>query len=153
MGLWLTALLLAPLIILAGLSLASRKPPTLGVKGGHLLPCPASPNCVNSEDNGGASIPPLVIQGSPSQAWAAAREAVRQGGGAIVVEEPGYLRATFTTPLLRFIDDLELRLDEQQGVIHIRSASRVGRSDFGANKKRVKQITQLYCRNAETSCP
>jgi uncharacterized protein (DUF1499 family) len=38
------------------------------------------------------------------------------------------------------VDDVELRLDADQGLIHIRSASRVGRSDFGVNRKRVKDI-------------
>lgn len=152
--LWVVAvLLLAPVLILAGLSLASRNPPALGVKQGRLLPCSGASSCVSSETPGSAAIAPLPAGQSPARSWAAAREAVRQAGGSIIAEEPGYLRAAFATPLWRFIDDLELRLDEQQGVIHIRSASRVGRSDFGANRKRVAEIASLYCRDSAGPCP
>lgn len=154
MGYWLTGLLLVPVLALAGLSLASRKAPELGIMEGRLMPCPASPNCVSSEEAGAASfISPLPAHGPPGPAWTTARKAVRQAGGAIRKENEGYLWATFTTPLLRFTDDLELRHDAQAGVIHIRSASRVGRSDFGANRKRVEKIKTLYCHLSGTPCP
>jgi uncharacterized protein (DUF1499 family) len=58
----------------------------------------------------------------------------------IVEEGPGYLHATFTSPLFRFVDDLELRADAEAGVVHVRSASRAGYYDFGANARRVEAL-------------
>ncbi|MDQ6965890.1 MAG: DUF1499 domain-containing protein, partial [Mariprofundaceae bacterium] len=54
-----------------------------------------------------------------------------------------YLHATFTSRLFRFVDDVELHRDAASGVVHIRSASRVGHSDFGVNRKRVEVIRKL----------
>jgi uncharacterized protein (DUF1499 family) len=65
-------------------------------------------------------------------------------GGVIVLVENGYLAATFQSPLFRFVDDVELRLDRPSGVIHIRSASRVGRSDLGKNRERVEAIRRRF---------
>ncbi len=155
MGYWLlTGLLLVPMLALAGLSLASRKAPQLGIVEGRLLPCPGTPNCISSEEAGATSFTdPLPAHGSPERAWLNVKEAMRQAGGAILKEGESYLWATFTTPLLRFTDDVELRYDARQDVIHIRSASRVGRSDFGTNRKRVERIKDLYCRISEKPCP
>ncbi|WP_315983685.1 DUF1499 domain-containing protein [Aliamphritea spongicola] len=47
-----------------------------------------------------------------------------------------YLATRFTSRIFRFVDDFELRINESAGVLHIRSASRVGRSDFSVNRKR-----------------
>jgi uncharacterized protein (DUF1499 family) len=55
-------------------------------------------------------------------------------------DESGYLHAECQSRLFRFTDDLELRLDAARGVIHVRSASRVGHSDLGANRKRVEAL-------------
>jgi len=56
----------------------------------------------------------------------------------IVQEDNGYVRAVLTSRLFRFRDDLEL--DVQAGCVHVRSASRVGYSDLGANRKRVEAL-------------
>jgi len=53
------------------------------------------------------------------------------------------LHATYKTPLVGYTDDLELLLDEDSGVLHIRSASRIGRSDLGANRKRIEALRLL----------
>jgi uncharacterized protein (DUF1499 family) len=57
-----------------------------------------------------------------------------------VLADAGYLHATFTTPLLKFTDDLELWLDAPGGVLQVRSASRLGRSDLGVNRARVERL-------------
>ena len=59
--------------------------------------------------------------------------------GEIVQDSGVYLHATFVTPIMRYKDDVELRLDDDR--IHIRSASRVGYSDLGANRQRVARLT------------
>jgi uncharacterized protein (DUF1499 family) len=51
---------------------------------------------------------------------------------------------TFASALFGFVDDLEIRIDAEVGSIHLRSASRVGKSDLGANRKRVEIIQKLY---------
>ncbi len=52
---------------------------------------------------------------------------------------------------MRFVDDLEARLDIDAGLIHMRSASRTGYYDFNVNRKRVEQIRKkmnVYLRSA-----
>lgn len=65
-------------------------------------------------------------------------------GARVMAREPGYLRAEFRTRLFRFVDDVELLADEGAGVIHFRSASRLGRRDFGVNRRRMERIASLY---------
>jgi len=67
------------------------------------------------------------------RAWVAARPEAR-----IVEERPGYLYAEFTSRWMRFVDDVEFLLDPASGLIHVRSASRLGRKDFGVNRARIE---------------
>jgi uncharacterized protein (DUF1499 family) len=62
----------------------------------------------------------------------------------IVTQRDDYLHAEFTTPLLRFVDDVEFLADPAAGVIHVRSASRVGYSDLGVNRRRVRRIREAF---------
>lgn len=61
----------------------------------------------------------------------------------IIKAENNYLAATFTSSLFKFVDDFELRLDNDGNKLHIRSASRLGYSDFGVNKRRVEHFLEL----------
>ncbi|MDZ7661673.1 DUF1499 domain-containing protein [Thiohalophilus sp.] len=141
----LAALIVVVGAILVALSIASRKQPELGLVDGRLPPCPASPNCVCSEyPSNDAYIKPLGYNGSPENALARLKQVIGDTGGEVIGEEADYLHAVYQTPWLRFIDDVELRLDKHQQVIHVRSASRVGRSDFGANRKRVETIRAAF---------
>jgi uncharacterized protein (DUF1499 family) len=65
-------------------------------------------------------------------------------GATVVTSQPGYLYAEFSTPVLKFVDDVEFLLDQPAGVIQMRSASRLGRKDFGANRKRLEAIRQRF---------
>jgi uncharacterized protein (DUF1499 family) len=116
-----------------------KRPDNLGVRDGRLAPCKRSPNCVSSQAEPSDLehyIPP--IRGS----MAAARDAVRAMPRSTIVEERGdYLYAEFRTRLLRYVDDVELFFDGQ--VIHVRSCSRLGRRDFGVNRKRVEALRAL----------
>ena len=58
----------------------------------------------------------------------------------IVAFEDRYLHARCETPLMRFVDDLELLLDADGKTVGVRSASRVGYSDLGTNRKRVEHL-------------
>ena len=86
-------------------------------------------------------IAPLDAGADPERSFEALRAVVSGFPGAsIVTESPGYLYAEFTTPVFRFVDDVEFLLDAPQRVIHVRSASRLGKGDLGANRKRVEAI-------------
>jgi uncharacterized protein (DUF1499 family) len=72
------------------------------------------------------------------------KNSVREMGGSIQVENDNYLAATFASSIFRFVDDLEIRVDKDQKIIHLRSASRVGRSDQGVNRERIERLKSLY---------
>ena len=131
------------------LSLVSHKGAAAGMLDGRLHPCPDTPNCVCSEyPQSAAFVEPLAFEGDANAAWAQAQMTIIELGGEILRVENGYLAATFQTALFCFVDDVELRLDREAGVIHIRSASRVGRSDLGANRKRVEAIRSRFSAHA-----
>lgn len=62
----------------------------------------------------------------------------------VIVNEDHYIHVTYTTPVFRFIDDVEFLIDDSAGLVHYRSASRVGYSDLGVNSRRMKEFTDLY---------
>lgn len=132
-------------VALLVLSVSSRKQPELGLIDGRLRSCPARPNCVCSETGySGEAVDPLGYSIAHEAAWRTLRQAILATGGVIVREQGPYLHATYQTPVMRFIDDVELRLDQDLHVIHIRSASRVGHSDLGANRRRVARIRKAF---------
>ena len=121
----------------------SRSGSAAGLVGDRLTPCPASPNCVCSEDRGAAAhfVEPLAIGGTPpAQALQLLAAIVEQQGGQVVTAGDDYLAATFASSMFGFVDDVEFRADAATGLIHLRSASRVGHSDLGANRKRAEAI-------------
>lgn len=117
-----------------------------GVVGGALAPCPTSPNCVSSEPGSGDHwIEPFAYQGDGREVLARFVGLVSELPRVeIVTSEAEYAHAAFTTKWMRFTDDLELRLDEANDVVHVRSASRVGHSDLGANRARVESLRPLF---------
>lgn len=140
--LWIFLLPLAALLAVRAYGRFSPPPRTLGISQGQLYPCPASPNCVCSESNSqndAGSIPPLPAPSSaPLQTLKATLKSI--GGNQLVSESSNYLHYTFTTPLWGFIDDVEFRLDASNQWFHVRSASRIGYSDLGTNRKRIEMI-------------
>ncbi len=142
MGFALTAL--AGLIVLAVAVMLIRRAGAESVAGGvtagSLAPCPQRPNCVSSQAGDELhAVEALRVAGAePLQRI---KDALSNEPSARLIEETdGYLHYVFTTRLWRFQDDVELLLDRQAGVVHIRSASRIGYSDLGANRKRVEWI-------------
>ena len=118
----------------------------VGLVEGRLRPCPSSPNCACSQDEeAGHHIEPLRFSGSPREAWDRLHALIEKLPRARVVSrDDRYLHVEFTTLLLRFVDDAEFLLDETTSVIHVRSASRIGHSDLGANRKRIEAIRQRW---------
>jgi uncharacterized protein (DUF1499 family) len=136
----LTITIGAPMGLFSG-----TRPDNLGVHDGRLAPPKRTPNNVTSQIDKNADaehyIEPLRYTGDAGQAWAALKQIV--GGmrrAKVVTSEPGYLYAEFTSKLMGFIDDTEFYLDEKAGVIQVRSASRLGRRDFGVNRGRIEYI-------------
>ncbi|MDP2172040.1 MAG: DUF1499 domain-containing protein, partial [Rhodocyclaceae bacterium] len=78
----------------------------------------------------------------PATAWPAIREFVATGmpRTAIVTEQEDYLHAECRSAVLGFVDDLELHLRPGTTVVAVRSASRLGHSDFGVNRGRVEDL-------------
>jgi len=139
-----TAVLASGLLLFAATSCVG---PDVGLEGGALRACPGSPNCVSSEAPVGdaSRVEPLSIpqDRTPEQAFAALA-AVLEGRATLETRGPDYLHAVFKTRLLRFRDDFEARLDAGAGVIQVRSASRLGYSDLGANRRRVEEIRAAF---------
>ena len=123
----------------------SAKTPDVRLQAGRLRPCPQTPNCVSSESTDPQSrIEPLRFKGSAQKAWADLASSIRALDGTIVDERDGFLWATFTSRIFRFVDDMEFRLVADAGVIQLRSGSRVGKSDMGVNRERVERLRKLF---------
>lgn len=120
-----------------------RRPSNLGVRDGRLAPCRRTPNCVSSQADPSDRehyIAPIAFSGS----MAGLRKEIEALPLATVIEAQGdYLYAEFRTPILRFVDDVELYYDKRSSLIQVRSASRLGRRDFKANRNRVEQLRTL----------
>ena len=129
--------------------LAGQPPGDLGVREGRLKAPSDKPNSVSSQaalwpghaQLAYASIAPLTVAGDAAAAMAKVRSVVESTPGARVVQaDGGYLRAEFTTRLMRYTDDVEFWFDSAAGVVQVRSASRLGESDIGANRARVEAL-------------
>ena len=107
----------------------------------RLQPCPSSPNCVCSDATDSHGIEPLAIAGDPQLMWQRLQDYLAQQRGFTIKQvDDHYLRVEAKTRLLRFVDDVEFELRTGDGVIAVRSASRVGYSDLGANRRRIEKI-------------
>ncbi len=116
---------------------SGTRPTNLGVKDGKLADCPDSPNCVCSQ----SSAPGAKIASLPMVSIDLLKKVINSMEGTIIVaESSGYLYIEFKTKLMGFVDDVEFYLDRSQNVIHVRSASRLGKSDLGVNRQRVEAI-------------
>jgi uncharacterized protein (DUF1499 family) len=131
--------------------LSGQRPVDLGPRDGKLKPPRAEAwNTVSSQaalhpHTDYHAIAPLSYQGDGKAAFARLTSIVREKKNAnVVTAEPGYLYAEFQTKWLKFVDDVEFLLDEQAGVIHMRSASRLGRKDFGVNRMRLESIRRKF---------
>jgi uncharacterized protein (DUF1499 family) len=143
----LSGFLLPLSVLLATLLLAAcggNPPDNLGIRDGLFPACPEKPNCVNSQSNSqDHRIDPFIYQGTPEQAHQRLLAVLQTVGGNVIPQDDGkQIHAVFTTPLLRFRDDMQFLI--QPGVIHIKSASRVGYSDLGANRKRVETLRAAF---------
>jgi uncharacterized protein (DUF1499 family) len=119
-----------------------------GVGSHRLAPCPDSPNCVSSLSSD-------ARHGEPPLNYSGTREEARQVLLAVVNSMPrtkvvtsteDYLHVEYRSAVFRFVDDVEFLFDDTAKVIHFRSASRVGYSDLGVNRKRIRAIKAEFSR-------
>ncbi|MEA5516926.1 DUF1499 domain-containing protein [Nodularia sp. UHCC 0506] len=114
----------------------------LGVDHGHLSSCPASDNCVVSQDaDAKHAIDPITYHVDRD----VARETLLKVLGVVprteVIEQTdNYIHALSKSRIFKFVDDVEFYLPTDEPVIHTRSASRIGESDLGVNRRRIEQI-------------
>ena len=123
-------------------SCSGKRPSSLGVSDSGLAPCPSSPNCVSSDARDSThKISPFQLDVPPTEVWRVTRKLVSELPRTRIVNETSdYLHAECRSALLGFVDDLELHLRPSEGVIAIRSAARLGYSDFGVNRRRIEVL-------------
>jgi uncharacterized protein (DUF1499 family) len=131
-------------------SCAGTPPSNLGVKDSRLAPCPSSPNCVSSDDAGAAhQVAPFHLALPAGEAWTVVHSTVvGLPRTMIVTQTDNYLHAECSSAFFGFVDDLELHLRPEQNLIAVRSAARLGRSDFGVNRRRVENLQSLLRRQS-----
>ena len=143
-----TTLILSALV-LAGCLAAGQD--SAGDRDGALAPCPASRNCVSSQAaDERHRVAPLTFTGTASEAMTRLAAILLELPRITIVAADGvYLRAESRSAIFRFVDDVEFLADEAAKVIHVRSASRLGSSDLGVNRRRVESVRKLW----ETRAP
>ncbi|MDU0354268.1 DUF1499 domain-containing protein [Paraglaciecola aquimarina] len=142
----LTQLVLLGFVLLSGCTSVS---PELGVKNGQLTPCPEKPNCVSSlTEDKSQYVEPMLHDGQPRQIKSDILQVLAElDNSQTTVSKDNYIRAEFTSTVFRFVDDVEFYFPETTSngtQIHLRSASRVGHSDFGVNRKRIELIRSKF---------
>ncbi len=127
-------------------SFSGTRPTNLGVEQGKFALCPPSPNCVSSQSiDAEHQIEPFSYKDDPEIAFKQIQTILENTeNAAIIKDETNYIYAEFTSPLMGFVDDVEFYLDEQEGLIQVRSASRLGESDLGVNRKRIETIREQF---------
>ena len=136
-------------VLMVGCS--GTRPSSLGVREGKLAPCPSSPNCVSTQSTDAKHrIDPLVYTTSIEEA----RDSLEKIVGAmprsrVVRLEEDYMHVESISRFFRFVDDVEFWFDDENKVIHFRSASRTGTSDLGVNRKRMERIREQFGANRQ----
>lgn len=132
-----------PLILIC---CASAPDITTGGAAGIMKPCPSSPNCVSTQATvPGQQMAPLPYRGDRERS----RQLILSIVGAmprttIVSQTDAYIHVEFRSRIFGFVDDVEFLFDDDEAVIHFRSASRSGYSDMGVNRKRMEGVSEAY---------
>lgn len=119
--------------------------PTLGIENGLLMQCPEKENCVSSQAKDQKHfIEPIISVATQLETKEQILDVLNESPSAEIKEiEDDYIRAQFSSSIFRFVDDVEFYFPDTQSeeiFIYVRSASRVGKSDFGVNRKRIEEI-------------
>lgn len=121
---------------------SGKRPSDLGVRDGRLKPAPSSPNCVSSQAQDAThAIAPLAYRTTAEAALKALAAIVRDTPRTRIISQTNdYLYAEYETALMGYVDDVEFWLPPGEKIVHVRSASRLGHSDFGLNRKRIEDV-------------
>ena len=142
------SLALAIVLVLAILK-NTRTPANIGLRQGRLSPLPFTPNAVSSRsEDEQRYVAPLPFSGDRQETHKALRQAIAgyPGKVTIVTDTPSYIHCVFSSATLGFRDDVEFHLDDTSRTVHFRSASRLGYSDLGVNRRRYETLAALYRR-------
>jgi uncharacterized protein (DUF1499 family) len=135
---------LIPQNTMALLSFPGPRPSNLGVNNGQLAACPNTPNCVSTQASATDkehSVEPIAFVGEGKAAIAKLKTIIENSERTKIIEaSDNYIYAEFASKLMGFVDDVEFYADDSAKVIHVRSASRLGKSDLGVNRKRVEEM-------------
>jgi len=123
--------------------------PELGINNGQFILCKKTPNCVNSQATDEKHfIEPIHFIGERQGAQDRLLKILKNWKRTnIIVVQQNYIRVEFTSQIFRFVDDVEFYFPSTKAgklTLHVRSASRVGHSDFGVNRKRIEQIRNQF---------
>lgn len=140
-GLFSISLMLFP-------SCSGTRPANVAEGHNRLAACPETPNCVSTQATDGIhAMKPLPYTSDTKEAMRVLIGVIRMMKRAeIVAQKENYLYAQFTSAFFRFVDDVEFSFNEERKIIHFRSASRLGKSDFGVNRKRMEEISSHFLR-------
>ncbi|VAW61433.1 hypothetical protein MNBD_GAMMA10-1164 [hydrothermal vent metagenome] len=160
----LTLIILSSLIIIAlayfiYLGFKSHNGSPYGLRNSKLSPCTSKPNCICTEypeDKSHFTEAFNYSETNTDSIVQSIRASIKQTGGEIINAEKinnksTYISANYTSALFRYVDDFEVRIDTQKKRIHMRSASRVGHSDMGANLKRIQAFTKMLSQQIQIS--
>ena len=129
-------------LIIASSLFSGSASAAIGINSDRLEPCPSSPNCVVSV-NGDEEhqIDSITYNGDRATAKETLLKVLSVVPRTEVIENTdNYIHAESTSRIFKFVDDVEFYFPEDENVIHLRSASRVGESDLGVNRRRMEQI-------------
>lgn len=123
---------------------ARKRPDNLGLKEGRLPHCPSSPNCVCSQAVVTAQqVDPFPYTSDRAEAKRLLLKLIKDDPKAtLITEKDNYLHAEYRAFI--FLDDVEFFFPDDESIIHVRSASRIGHSDLGANKRRIEAISAAF---------
>jgi len=122
---------------------AGTRPTHLGTIQTSLQPCPDSPNCVSSNAEPSDEehyIEAIAVKDRQDPSKALITTISTDPQAEIIVKSSHYIYAEYTSTMLGFVDDVEFLFDSKLGRFDIRSASRLGSRDFGANRKRIETL-------------
>ena len=126
-------------------SCAGQRPENIGIHNNQLTECPGKPNCVSSQDeNENHFLQVFSYQGEKKAVFKKLKELITSlDGMTLITENDNYLHFECKSTFMGFVDDLEFYFSKEK-VIQVRSASRIGYSDFGVNRKRVEKLRELF---------
>ncbi|MFA0085297.1 DUF1499 domain-containing protein [Vibrio sp. 10N.261.51.F12] len=120
-------------------------PSYLGVNDGQFSPMPTTPNAVSTQTNDAEKrVEPLIFSDRSHAKNSVAMVLDKMGNNEVVVDSGDYMHVIFTTPTMKFHDDLELYFDTESNTLQYRSQSRTGYSDKGLNRNRYSEFSQRF---------